>query len=60
MPFIPDPVAASSGLYPTHHISENIELPSIIPTNISHPLSSNVIPTQTPAAPTLTQLVLGN
>ncbi len=56
----PNPVATSSGLYPSHHISENIELPSIIHTNISHPLSSNVTPTQTPTASILTQVVWGN
>ncbi len=56
----PEPVATSSGLYPFHQIADTIELPSIVPTNLSHPLSSNVTPTQTPTAPTITQAVWGN
>ncbi len=47
----PEPVATSSGLYSSHQIAETIELHSIVPTNLSHPLSSNVTLTQTPTAP---------
>ncbi len=75
MPFIPgcdpvrtllttqsrtEPVATSSGLYPSHQIAENIELPSIVPSTLSHPLSSNVTPTQTPSAQTIARAVWGN
>ncbi len=49
----PDPVATSSGLYPSRQIAETTELPSIMPTNLSNPSSSNVTPTQTPTTPNL-------
>ncbi len=53
----PLPVATSSGLYPSHQFAETIELPSIVPSTLSHPLGSKATPTQTPSAPSLAQAV---
>ncbi len=53
----PEQVATSSGLYPSHQIAETIEPPSIVPSTLSHPLSSHIIRTQTPSAPSIAQAV---
>ncbi len=55
----PDRVATFSGLYPSHQFAESIELSGIVTSNLSNPSSSNVTPTQTPTAPTRSQVFWG-
>ncbi len=56
----PEPVVTSSDLIPSHQIAEIIELPSIVPSTLSHPLGSNVTHTQIPTTPTIAQVLWGN
>ncbi len=60
MPSHPDSVATSSGLYPSHNITERLEFSSITPTTIPNPTTPHITPTKTPTAPTVPHVVLAN
>ncbi len=56
---LPDRVAISGGLYPSHQLAESVELSSIVTSSLSNPSNSNITPTQTPTAPNINQVVWG-
>ncbi len=53
----PNPVATSSGLDPSHNINEHLEFSSITPTTIPSQTTPHIMPTETPTALSLPDVV---